>query len=223
MDVTIETSWKKRLEKEFSKPYFEELINYVKSEYESNPDGVFPKGNQIFRAFEACSFDKVKVVILGQDPYPTKGHAHGLCFSVEPNVRPLPKSLINIFKELESDLGIKPAENGDLNRWAESGVLMLNAILTVREGEPLSHKGQGWETFTDAVISKLNEEKSGVVYILWGNGAIKKATNVDPKKNLILSSSHPSPLGAYRSFWGCKHFSKANDYLMSQGLKPIDW
>lgn len=222
MDVEIDSSWENRLEKEFSKPYFEALRTFVNNEYEKTPGSIFPEKNQILRAFEACPFDKVKVVLLGQDPYPTKGHAHGLCFSVEPDVRPLPKSLINIFKELESDLGITPPENGDLNHWAEQGVLMLNAILTVREGEPLSHKKRGWETFTDAVIQALSE-KEGVVYILWGNGAIKKAESVDGSRNLILSSSHPSPLGAYRSFWGSKPFSRANDYLKSVGGDEINW
>lgn len=222
MDIEIESSWKNRLEEEFSKPYFEQLQAFVNNAYEKNPDSIFPAKNQIFRAFEACPFDKVKVVLLGQDPYPTKGHAHGLCFSVEPTVRPLPKSLINIFKELESDLEIKLPENGDLNHWAEQGTLMLNAILTVGEGEPLSHKKQGWETFTDAVIQALSE-KEGVVYILWGNGAIKKAESVDGSRNLILSSSHPSPLGAYRSFWGSKPFSKTNAYLKSIGNRGIEW
>ncbi|NRA12321.1 MAG: uracil-DNA glycosylase [Crocinitomicaceae bacterium] len=222
MEVDIESSWKNRLEKEFSKPYFKQLVTFVDGEYESCPDSIFPPKNQIFRAFEACPFDDVKVVILGQDPYPTRGHAHGLCFSVEQDIRPLPKSLINVFKELESDLGIKSPENGDLNHWAEQGVLLLNAIFTVREGEPLSHKKQGWEIFTDAVIQSLSE-KTGVVYILWGNGAIEKAKCVDSSKNLILSSSHPSPLGAYRSFWDSKPFSRANAYLELNGDVRVDW
>ena len=223
MEITMESSWRNRLENEFSQPYFQSLMQFVESENDKFPGGIFPKQDQIFRAFEACPFDKVKVVILGQDPYPTKGHANGLCFSVEPDVRPLPKSLKNVYKELESDLGVLPRENGDLNAWAEQGVLMLNSILTVREGEAGGHKKKGWETFTDAVISKLNEEKQGVVYILWGNGAIEKAKNVNGEANLILSASHPSPLGAYRSFWGCKHFSKSNEYLRSKGKDAIDW
>jgi len=223
MDVAIESSWRKRLENEFSKPYFKSLVDFVKSEYKDNPDAVFPKGNEIFRAFDACPFDKVKVVILGQDPYPTKGHAHGLCFSVESDVRPLPKSLNNIYKELESDLGIQPRENGDLNHWAEQGVLLLNATLTVREGVPESHAKKGWEKFTDAVIETLNREKSGVVYLLWGSKAQQKAANVNSENNLILNSPHPSPLSAYRGFFGCRHFSKTNDYLLSEELKPINW
>ena len=222
MDLGIESSWKIRLEKEFSKPYFKKLQAFINDAYEESPYSIFPERHQIFRAFEACPFDKVKVVVLGQDPYPTKGHAHGLCFSAASDVKPLPKSLINIFKELESDLGIKPPENGDLNHWAEQGVLMLNAILTVREGEPLSHKKQGWETFTDGVIQALGE-KEEIVYILWGNGAIKKAESVDSSRNLVLSSSHPSPLGAYRSFWGSRPFSKANAYLKSFGSEEIVW
>jgi len=223
MDVTMESSWKKRLEKEFSKPYFESLADFVKSEYQKSPEAIFPLGNQIFRAFDACSFENVKVVILGQDPYPTKGHAHGLCFSVEPDVRPLPKSLNNIYKEMQTDLGIAPRENGDLNHWAEQGVLLLNATLTVREGTPESHANKGWELFTDAVINTLNDEKSGVVYLLWGSKAQRKAENVDRSKNFILNSPHPSPLSAYRGFFGSQPFSKSNAYLESLGKSPIKW
>lgn len=223
MQVTIEPSWKKALGNEFSKPYFESLVDFVKSEYSKHPESVFPKGNQIFRAFDACPLDEVKVVILGQDPYPTKGHAHGLCFSCEPHVRPLPKSLKNIYKELQSDLGIEIPEDGDLNRWAEQGVFLLNASLTVREGQPESHAGKGWEIFTDAVIQTLNEQKSNVVYLLWGSKAQRKAENVDSKNNLILRAPHPSPLSAHRGFFGSKHFSQCNTYLEQNGLKPIEW
>ncbi|XOV68637.1 MAG: uracil-DNA glycosylase [Fluviicola sp.] len=223
MDVKIESSWKKALENEFSKPYFKNLVSFVKEEYQKYPGGIFPEGSQIFRAFDACPLDKVKVVILGQDPYPTKGHAHGLCFSCEPDVRPLPKSLKNIYKELQSDLGIEPPENGDLNRWAEQGVFLLNASLTVREGQPESHAGKGWEQFTDAVIQTLNEKKTKVVYLLWGSKAQRKAENVDEANNLILRAPHPSPLSAHRGFFGSKPFSRCNAYLKQAGLEEIDW
>jgi uracil-DNA glycosylase len=223
MDVSIESSWKFQLQNEFLQPYFKSLAAFVKNEYEASPDGVFPKGSQIFRAFDACPFDQVKVVILGQDPYPTPGHAHGLCFSVEPDVKPLPKSLNNIFKELNDDLGIPIRANGDLNAWAEQGVLLLNSVLTVKSGQADSHSGKGWEIFTDAVIQKLNENKEGVVYLLWGSKAQRKAQNVDAQGNLILTSPHPSPLSSYRGFFGCKHFSKTNEYLKSLGKTPINW
>lgn len=223
MDVSIEPSWKKQLQNEFEQAYFQKLVSYVKSEYAAQPNGVFPKGNQIFRAFEACPFEKVKVVILGQDPYPTPGHAHGLCFSVEPNVKPLPKSLNHILMELKDDLGIPIRANGDLSDWAEQGVLLLNAVLTLRSGESDSHAGKGWELFTDAVIQKLNEHKTGIVYILWGSKAQRKAANVNAQKNLILTAPHPSPLSAYRGFFGCKHFSKTNAYLLENGQEKINW
>lgn len=223
MQVNIEPSWKKVLELEFSKPYFENLVAFVKSEYRQHPERIFPKGSQIFRAFDACPFDKVKVVILGQDPYPTRGHAHGLCFSCEPDVRPLPKSLKNIYTELENDLGVTPPDSGDLNFWAEQGVLLLNATLTVREGQPESHAGKGWEIFTDSVIQALNAHQSGVVYMLWGSKAQRKAENVDPNKNLILRAPHPSPLSAHRGFFGSRHFSQCNDYLKKSGLAEISW
>ena len=223
MDVAIESSWKKALKPEFSKPYFEKLLGFVASEYENHPGAIFPKSDEIFRAFDSCPIDRVKVVILGQDPYPTKGHAHGLCFSCESTVIPLPRSLNNMFKELESDLGIVPKATGDLNFWAEQGVLLLNATLTVREGEPESHAGKGWEIFTDSVIRILNEQKSGIVYLLWGGKAQQKAEKVDARKNIILKAPHPSPLSAYRGFFGCKHFSKCNEFLQDQGLEQINW
>lgn len=223
MEVKMEESWKKALEKEFNKPYFEQLVDFVKQEYSTHPNAIFPRKSQIFRAFEACPFDQVKVVILGQDPYPTRGHAHGLCFSCDDAVQPLPRSLNNIFKELQDDLGITPASTGDLNRWAEQGVLLLNNVLTVQEGKADSHKGIGWELFTDAVINALNDKKQGVVYLLWGSKAIKKAENVDRSKNLILTAPHPSPLSAHRGFFGCKHFSQTNDYLAQNNKNIIKW
>jgi uracil-DNA glycosylase len=223
MDVKIEQGWKEQLKGEFEKPYFEQLTAFVREEYQEYPGSVFPKAGQIFRAFDACPFDKVKVVMLGQDPYPTRGHAHGLCFSVESNVRPLPKSLKNIYTEIESDLKIQCPEDGDLNRWAEQGVLMLNAVLTVREGQPGSHANKGWELFTDAVIRILAEKRSGLVYMLWGSYAQKKAHVVDAENNLIIRSPHPSPLSAYRGFYGSKPFSQANAYLESTGQTIISW
>lgn len=223
MDVKINDSWKKKLSKEFGKMYFESLITFVKEEYQKYPNAIFPKGNQIFRAFDTCPFENVKVVILGQDPYPTKGHAHGLCFSTDQHVRPLPKSLNNIFKELKDDLGIEIRANGDLSDWAEQGVLLLNTVLTVQEGNADSHSGKGWELFTDAVINALNDNSENIVYILWGAKAQRKAENVNASKNLILKSPHPSPLSSYRGFFGCKHFSKTNEYLLEKGKESINW
>ncbi|NVK66777.1 MAG: uracil-DNA glycosylase [Flavobacteriales bacterium] len=223
MEVKIEASWKDQLSNEFEKDYFKSLIDFVKSEYATHKDGIFPKGNEIFKAFDACPFDQVKVVILGQDPYPTRGHAHGLCFSVEPHVRPLPKSLNNIYKELETDLGITPRDNGDLRHWADQGVFMLNSVLTVREGEANSHKNKGWEKFTDAVIEKLAEKREGIVYILWGSKAQEKGRVVNASKNKIITSPHPSPLSSYRGFFGSKPFSQTNAYLTSIGKEPIRW
>lgn len=222
MEVKIEETWKEVLENEFTKPYFLELVNFVKSEYALNKDSIFPKPNEIFRAFNECSFDEVKVVILGQDPYPTRGHAHGLCFSVEENVRPLPKSLQNIFKELTAEYGSYKYENGSLVRWAQQGVLLLNSVLTVKEGEAASHSNRGWEKFTDAVIESLSRKKN-IVYILWGSKAIDKAKSVNYNENCVLTSVHPSPLSAHRGFFGCNHFIKANDYLVGKGLDPIVW
>ena len=223
MEVKIEPSWREVLSNEFDKEYFQSLIRFVKSEYSSHKNCIFPKGNQIFKAFDACPFDKVKVVILGQDPYPTRGHAHGLCFSVEPDVRPLPKSLTNIYKELESDLGITPRENGDLRHWAAQGVFMLNSVLTVREGEANSHAKKGWEQFTDAVIEKLAEKSDGIVYILWGGKAQEKGRVVNATTNKIISSPHPSPLSSYRGFFGSKPFSQTNEYLKSIDREEIKW
>jgi len=223
MNIKIEESWKKQLHTEFEKEYFSSLIAFVKDEYQKHPNAVFPKGSQIFRAFDACPFDKLKVVILGQDPYPTRGHAHGLCFSCDAHVRPLPKSLQNIFKELEEDLGVKAPANGDLNFWAEQGVLMLNSILTVREGAPLSHAKKGWEQFTDAVIDVINREKSGIIFVLWGAPAQSKGAIVHAGKHIILKAPHPSPLSAHRGFFGSKPFSHINSILQQQGETPINW
>lgn len=223
MDVRIDLQWKAALQNEFSQPYFAELATFIKQEYTRYPGAIFPKGSQIFRAFEVCPPERVRVVILGQDPYPTPGHAHGLCFSVDASVRPLPRSLSNIYQELKADVGIEPRADGDLNRWAEQGVLLLNSVLTVRSGAPDSHSGKGWERFTDSVINYLSTKQSGIVYMLWGSKAIRKAENVDRTKNLILTAPHPSPLSAHRGFFGCRHFSQANDYLRKHGKDPIRW
>ena len=221
MDVKIEDSWKKALNEEFNQPYFKELTEFVKSEYQQYT--IFPSKSQIFRAFDECPFDKVKVVIFGQDPYHTKGMADGLCFSVPRGVSKLPPSLRNILTELETDLGIEQRTNGDLIYWANQGVLMLNTVLTVREGVADSHAGKGWEIFTDAVIRELNIRKKGVVYILWGSKALKKGANLDEENNLILTSPHHSPLSSYRGFFGSKPFSKTNEYLRLNSLKEISW
>lgn len=223
MDVKMELSWANQLNEEFVKPYYRDLMSFIDTTYVSNKGMIFPEKHEIYRAFECCNFDEVKVVILGQDPYPTRGHANGLCFSVDSKVQPLPKSLVNIYKEIESDLGAPANENGDLSRWANQGVLMLNSVLTVHEGDANSHKNVGWERFTDAVISILNDRKQGIVYMLWGAKAIEKAKNVSKEKNCVLTSPHPSPLSAYRGFFGCKHFSKANEYLTGKGSEEILW
>ena len=219
--VKIATSWQPVLADEFVKPYFQYLITFVKGEYATAT--VYPAGPQIFHAFDACPFDAVKVVVLGQDPYHGRGQAHGLSFSVAEGQR-TPPSLHNIFKELQSDLpAAAPAVNGNLDRWAQQGVLLLNATLTVRAGEPGSHKKKGWEEFTDAVIRKVSEGREHVVFILWGAYAGKKAELIDASKHLILKSVHPSPYAADKGFFGSKPFSKANDWLESEGLAPIKW
>lgn len=222
MEIKLETSWKEALKNEFEQDYFRSLVEFVRSEYKSK-NTIFPEGKYLFRSLDLCPVNKVKVVILGQDPYPTRGHAHGLCFSVDERVKPFPKSLNNIFKEIKSDLGKEVPTHGSLVRWAEQGVLLLNAVLTVEEGTPDSHAGKGWEKFTDAVIRYLNENSEGIVYLLWGSKAQKKAELVDERKNLVLKTVHPSPLSAHRGFLGCKHFSQANAYLKSQGKSEIDW
>lgn len=223
MEVQLETSWKKALEGEFEKKYFSDLVEFVRKEYATHPNAVFPKGNQLFRALDECPLQDVKVVILGQDPYPTRGHANGLCFSINPDVRPFAKSLTNIFKEIQDDLGKPIPNDGDLSRWAKQGVLLLNSILSVLEGQPLSHQGKGWEEFTDKVIEVINKECNNVVFLLWGSKAIDKAKDVDESKHLVLKSVHPSPLSAYRGFFGCKHFSQTNSYLESHNKEGIDW
>lgn len=220
MDVKIEKTWKTQLEKEFEKDYFLKLTQYVHSEYEHHT--VFPDGKLIFNAFDHCPFEKVRVVILGQDPYHEPGQAHGLCFSVQDGTA-LPPSLQNIYKEIRIDEGLEPLKSGNLERWAKQGVLLLNATLTVRAHMAGSHQKKGWETFTDAVIHTLAEKRTGLVFILWGAYAQKKCDFIDETKHLVLKSVHPSPLSAHRGFFGNKHFSKANDYLLSQGLLPIDW
>jgi uracil-DNA glycosylase len=220
MDVKIEESWKARLSEEFGKPYFVNLINFVKTAYLS--EVVYPPGKEIFRAFDCCYFDDVKVVILGQDPYHGAGQANGLCFSVRDGVR-MPPSLVNIFKEIQADLGKPIPKSGDLERWSRQGVLLLNATLTVQAGTPGSHQNKGWETFTDEVIKRISSEKEHVVFLLWGAYAQKKGEVIDRDKHLVLMSPHPSPFSADRGFFGSKHFSKANQYLKSKGLKEIEW
>ncbi len=219
-DVRIAESWRELLSEEFQKPYFDELVAFVKSEYASTE--VYPKGSNIFRAFDKCSFDNLKVVIIGQDPYHGPGQANGLCFSVGEGV-PFPPSLQNIFKEVHADTGAAIPATGELERWAEQGVLLLNAVLTVRAHEAASHAGRGWEQFTDAVVRAIAERKEGIVYMLWGSYAQKKGAIADPRRNLILRAVHPSPLSAYRGFFGCRHFSQANSYLQSIGKEPIVW
>ena len=217
--VRIEESWRKRLEGEFEKPYFAALREFVREEYATRR--VFPPAAKIFRAFDDCPFEEVKVVILGQDPYHGAGQANGLCFSVDPGVA-APPSLVNVFKEIESDLGRPTSRDADLARWARQGVLLLNATLTVREGLAGSHQNRGWEAFTDAAVKALNEERCGLVFMLWGNYARRKGEGIDRSRHLVLESAHPSPLSAQR-FFGCRHFSKANTYLESKGKKKIDW
>ena len=221
MNVKISSSWKNKLQQEFEKPYFIELTETVKKAYQTND--VWPKGNHIFNAFEQCDFDAIKVVILGQDPYPTPGHAHGLCFSVQPHVKPFPKSLNNIFKEIKEDLNISIPENGNLERWAQQGVFLLNAVLTVNANDSNSHKDFGWTKFTDAVIRQISQHKSGCIFLLWGAYAQKKIELIDQAKHTVLQSVHPSTLSAHRGFFGCKHFSKTNEILNSQNQKPINW
>ncbi|MDR0865935.1 MAG: uracil-DNA glycosylase [Candidatus Symbiothrix sp.] len=220
MVVKIEQSWNERLAPEFEKSYFSDLVHFVKNEYATKT--IYPKGNKIFNAFDKTPFDKVKVVILGQDPYHEPGQAHGLCFSVNDGIM-LPPSLQNIYQELREDLGITPAASGNLERWAEQGVLLLNATLTVQAHRAGSHQQKGWEEFTDAVVHKIAEEKEHVVFILWGSYAQKKGAFIDPFKHLILKSAHPSPLSSYRGFFGSKPFSKTNEYLIKTGQAPIQW
>jgi len=220
MDVKMEPSWKTRLAGEFEKDYFVKLTDFVRQEYRQAT--VYPSGPNIFNAFAHCPFDRVKVVIIGQDPYHEPGQAHGLCFSVQDGT-PFPPSLQNIFKEITDDLGRPRPTSGDLTRWADQGVLLLNATLTVRAHRAGSHQGHGWETFTDAVIRCLNAERQHLVYMLWGAYAQKKGASIDTSRNLVLTSPHPSPLSARRGFFGNHHFSRANDYLVASGQTPIKW
>lgn len=220
MDVKIEDSWKAHLDKEFGKPYFEELTRFVRSEYGSCV--CYPPGRLIFNAFDTTPFDKVRVVILGQDPYHGEGQAHGLCFSVPEGVQ-FPPSLRNIFQEVKDETGAEIPESGNLTRWARQGVFLLNTCLTVRAHQAFSHSGRGWETFTDAVIKTLSEEREGLVFMLWGAPAGRKAALIDGSRHLILQSAHPSPLSAYRGFFGNHHFELCNRYLAEHGKEPIQW
>lgn len=222
MDVKIHPSWKSVLKDEFSKTYFQQIVTFLKTE-KAQGKIIYPPGPLIFNAFNQTAFDKVKVVILGQDPYHGEGQAHGLSFSVPAGIKP-PPSLVNIFKEIQQDLGVQmPMQYGNLTRWAEQGVLLLNAALTVRAGEPFSHAKFGWADFTDAVIQKISDEKKGVVFLLWGKFAKEKQVLIDESKHHVLKAAHPSPFSADNGFFGCRHFSKTNAFLMQQGQEPIDW
>ncbi|UFS68769.1 uracil-DNA glycosylase [Geomonas sp. RF6] len=221
--VRLEEGWKRHLISEFEKPYMLELKDFLRRELSSRKR-IYPKGNEYFNAFNTTPFDAVKVVILGQDPYHGPNQAHGLCFSVPPGT-PSPPSLVNIFKEIQSDLTIPPAHfpHGNLKRWAEQGVLLLNSVLTVEDGRAASHQGKGWETFTDRAISALNDQREHLVFMLWGAYAHRKGEVIDQKRHLVLKAPHPSPLSAHRGFLGCRHFSKAAAYLAQHGVQPIDW
>ena len=221
MDVQIEESWKKVLKEEFEKPYFQHIITFLKAE-KATGKIIYPPGPLIFNAFKQTPFDKLKVVLLGQDPYHNKGQAHGLSFSVPDGV-PKPPSLVNIFKELHNDLGIKIPESGNLEKWARQGVLLLNASLTVRQNEPGSHAKIGWLQFTDSVIRKISDEKEGIVFLLWGKFAQEKQALIDETKHFVLKAAHPSPYSANNGFFGCRHFSMTNELLMKQHKSPIDW
>lgn len=221
MDVKIDASWKEILKDEFNKPYFQQIVHHLKTE-KSQGKIIYPPGPHIFNAFNTTPFDQVKVVILGQDPYHGPGQAHGLCFSVQKEVPP-PPSLINIFKELHEDVGIDVPDHGNLTHWAEQGVFLLNASLTVRSGDPMSHSKIGWAEFTNTVIIKISALKQHVVFMLWGKFAQEKRTLIDETKHLILRTVHPSPLSASAGFFGCRHFSKANEWLAKKGIDPVDW
>ncbi|MEB8434218.1 uracil-DNA glycosylase [Cocleimonas sp. KMM 6892] len=218
----LEKSWLDKIGGEFDKPYMQELKQFLHNE-KAQGKNILPPASLWFNALNSMPFEKLKVVILGQDPYPTAGHAHGLCFSVLPDVKPLPKSLLNINKELQSDLGIDNSHSGYLQPWANQGVLLLNAVLTVEEGNANAHQGKGWERFTDSIIQTINEEKEHVVFILWGAYAQKKGVFIDTSKHLVIKSAHPSPLSAYRGFFESKPFSRTNAYLEEFGETPIDW
>jgi len=220
MQVRIEAGWNKALADEWQKPYFQALTTFVRQQYNSGE--IFPPAGKIFAAFDSCPYDKTRVVILGQDPYHDYGQANGLCFSVADGV-PMPPSLVNILKEVNADTGAAIPVSGDLSRWARQGVLLLNSVLTVQAHRAASHQGRGWETFTDAVINKLATERSGIVFMLWGSYAIRKGAFIDRTRHLVLTSPHPSPLSAYRGFFGNHHFSLANEYLTKNGGTPIEW
>ena len=221
MDVKIESGWKEVLKQEFAKTYFLQIANFIKTERLAGKI-IYPPGGLIFNAFNTTHFDKVKVVILGQDPYHGSGQAHGLSFSVPDGIAQ-PPSLMNIFKELHNDIGLPIPKNGNLTRWAEQGVLLLNASLTVRAGEPMSHAKIGWSEFTNSVIKKISDEKKHIVFILWGKFAQEKQELIDETKHLVLKAAHPSPFSVEKGFYGCRHFSKTNEYLMRNGIDPIDW
>ena len=220
MDIKIEPSWKEALKEEFSKPYFLELAEFVRKEYQSTK--IYPPPKFVFHAFELCPFDKVRVVILGQDPYHGEGQAHGLSFSVPAGIR-MPPSLQNIYKEIESDLGLKAPASGNLEHWAKQGVFLMNATLTVRANHPGSHQHKGWEEFTDAVIKALSDKKEHLVFLLWGKYAQEKGAVIDRTKHLVLTAPHPSPYSVASGFFGCRHFSKTNEYLKQHGQEPIRW
>ncbi len=220
MNVKIEKSWKKILNSEFKKEYFNSLVTFLKDEYKNNI--IYPPGKKIFSSFDYCPFDKVKVVIIGQDPYHGINQANGLCFSVNKEIK-IPPSLFNIFKEIKSDVGIDIPNHGDLKRWAIQGVLLLNSILTVRQNLPGSHSNKGWENFTDKVISIISKNKNNIVFLLWGSYAKSKLKNIDQNKHLILTSSHPSPFSAYNGFFNSYHFSKTNKYLKKNNIREIKW
>lgn len=220
MDVKIEESWKTQLSSQFEQPYFQQLVQFVRAEYAART--CYPPGSLIFNAFHATPFDNVKVVILGQDPYHDEGQAHGLCFSVNDGVA-FPPSLQNIFKEIQQETGAPIPASGNLTRWAHQGVLLLNSMLTVRAHQAGSHQGHGWEQFTDAVISRLNEGREHLVFLLWGSYAIKKGALIDRTRHLVLTSAHPSPLSSYRGFFGNRHFILCNEYLIQHGKQPIIW
>lgn len=221
MEVKINDTWKEVLKNEFSKPYFLEIVGFLRSEKMAGKV-IYPPGPMIFNAFDRTPFDKVKVVLIGQDPYHGKGQAHGLCFSVQNGVPP-PPSLVNMFKEMHTDLGLEIPATGNLTKWADQGLLLLNASLTVRANEPMSHAKIGWAQFTDTVIRKVSEQKENVVFLLWGKFAQEKQSLIDETKHLVLKAAHPSPLSAYNGFFGCRHFSKTNEYLIKNGIGPLDW
>jgi uracil-DNA glycosylase len=220
-DIKLHESWLEPLRSEFEQPYMGELKRFL-LEQRGNGRTIFPRASNWFRALDLCPLDRVRVVILGQDPYHGPGQAHGLCFSVMPGVRP-PPSLVNIFKEMESDLGVRPSRHGFLEHWARQGVLLLNSVLTVEMGQAASHRDKGWERFTDAVVRLVNDKREPVVFMLWGSYAQKKAAFVDTSKHLVLKAAHPSPLSAHSGFFGCRHFSRANAFFEERGLEPIDW